>query len=310
MEIINRIGECMGKKTGFTLIELLAVIVILAIIALIATPIIMNVINDAREGAAKDSAYGYLKAVELAVMDEVSVEKNALSGNYKVKDGNLYTSNLATKVLDVKFKGTKPDDGGSVTLVSGNATKATLTFNGKTFEINNSDDNVSINYEIGDKVQVKGLTGTFHVINNLGDADGRVVLLYDKGVASGAFHTTETTEFSGSMAEQLLKENTATWETNITSAGGDVTEMMISIPSKEELQIVRSHYGFTDDAVADNIAWLALDNYFFTKTPALYNRITVYGSGHTIFSIGTAYNYGSYIRPTLVIHKSNLIKVA
>ena len=36
-------------KKGFTLIELLAVIVILAIIALIATPIVLNIINDTKE---------------------------------------------------------------------------------------------------------------------------------------------------------------------------------------------------------------------------------------------------------------------
>ncbi len=39
------------KKCGFTLIELLAVIIILAIIAVIATPIILNVIDDARKSA-------------------------------------------------------------------------------------------------------------------------------------------------------------------------------------------------------------------------------------------------------------------
>ena len=53
-----------ANKKGFTLIELLAVIVILAIIALIATPIILNVINDAKENASKSSAYGYLESVE------------------------------------------------------------------------------------------------------------------------------------------------------------------------------------------------------------------------------------------------------
>ena len=51
------------KNKGFTLVELLAVIVILALIALIATPIILNVINDAKKQAAKDSAYGYMDAV-------------------------------------------------------------------------------------------------------------------------------------------------------------------------------------------------------------------------------------------------------
>lgn len=44
------------NKKGFTLIELLAVIVILAIIALIATPIILGIINDAKNSAKKRSA--------------------------------------------------------------------------------------------------------------------------------------------------------------------------------------------------------------------------------------------------------------
>ena len=38
------------KEKGFTLIELLAVIVVLAVIALIATPLVMNAIEDARKG--------------------------------------------------------------------------------------------------------------------------------------------------------------------------------------------------------------------------------------------------------------------
>ena len=42
-------------KKGFTLIELLAVIVILVIIALIASPIVLNIIKDARENASKET---------------------------------------------------------------------------------------------------------------------------------------------------------------------------------------------------------------------------------------------------------------
>lgn len=54
----------MKKNTkGFTLIELLAVIVILAIIALIATPIVLNLINTARKGAAARSAEGIREAL-------------------------------------------------------------------------------------------------------------------------------------------------------------------------------------------------------------------------------------------------------
>ena len=44
------------RKKGFTLIELLAVIIILAIVALIATPIVLDVIEDARISAGRSEA--------------------------------------------------------------------------------------------------------------------------------------------------------------------------------------------------------------------------------------------------------------
>lgn len=55
------------KEKGFTLIELLAVIVVLAIIALIATPIILNIIEDSKNSSNKRSIELYAKAVENAV---------------------------------------------------------------------------------------------------------------------------------------------------------------------------------------------------------------------------------------------------
>ena len=51
------------RKKGFTLTELLAVIIILAIIALIATPIILNVIDDARKSAGKSEASMILSGI-------------------------------------------------------------------------------------------------------------------------------------------------------------------------------------------------------------------------------------------------------
>lgn len=55
-----------NNSKGFTLIELLAVIVILAIIALITTPVILNVIENARQNAAIDKAWGTIDAVRLS----------------------------------------------------------------------------------------------------------------------------------------------------------------------------------------------------------------------------------------------------
>ena len=51
------------KNNGFTLIELLAVIIVLAIIALIATPIIFNVIENAKLKSLENSTYGVIDAV-------------------------------------------------------------------------------------------------------------------------------------------------------------------------------------------------------------------------------------------------------
>lgn len=62
------------NKKGFTLIELLAVIVILAIIALIATPIVLGIIEDARESSKERSAELVLNAVELAYQTKYALK--------------------------------------------------------------------------------------------------------------------------------------------------------------------------------------------------------------------------------------------
>ena len=57
-------------KKGFTLIELLAVIVILAIIALIATPIILNIVEDSKKSAATESARLYVDGLQNRIASE------------------------------------------------------------------------------------------------------------------------------------------------------------------------------------------------------------------------------------------------
>ncbi len=90
------------KNKGFTLVELLAVIVILALIALIATPIILNVINDAKKQAAKDSAYGYMDAVEKYIVSSELEDTSIKDGTYSVEELNS---------MGVSVKGSIPDNG-------------------------------------------------------------------------------------------------------------------------------------------------------------------------------------------------------
>ena len=72
------------NKKGFTLIELLAVIIVLAIIALIATPIIFNVIENAKLKSLENSTYGVVDAVRMQYMENLMNSTDgtvALTGN-------------------------------------------------------------------------------------------------------------------------------------------------------------------------------------------------------------------------------------
>ena len=90
------------KNKGFTLIELLAVIVILAIIALIAVPIIINIINDARESGYKRSIDNYGKAVEQAIGTyQISNPNNQIAGTY------TSATLEATEGLSINYEGSR-----------------------------------------------------------------------------------------------------------------------------------------------------------------------------------------------------------
>ena len=97
------------NKKGFTLIELLAIIVILAIIAVITVPIILNIIDEAKKGAEKNSVIGYGKAVELAYTQYL-FESQTGTGTNSHTVGELAS----------------PDDGKGISIVIDNAATPTL----------------------------------------------------------------------------------------------------------------------------------------------------------------------------------------
>lgn len=98
------------KKNAFTLIELLAIIVILAIIAVITVPIILNIIENSRKGAATDSAYGYKDAVNKYYVTELANNRQLqLEGTYIITDGVLDGNGISNK--EVPVSGEKPSSG-------------------------------------------------------------------------------------------------------------------------------------------------------------------------------------------------------
>mgnify|MGYP002471564531 CR=1 FL=1 len=86
---------------------MLAVIVILAVIALIATPIIMNVINDAKEGAEKDSAYGIAKALETEIAQKM-VLKPTEEPEKTCKVDSITSTTITCGNLSASYKGSMP----------------------------------------------------------------------------------------------------------------------------------------------------------------------------------------------------------
>ena len=104
-----------NKRNGFTLIELLAIIVILAIIAVITVPIILNIIENSRKGAAMDSAYGYKDALSKYYLtkenEDVTLGMN-FNGKYSIENGNL---KRGTEEHEIKIDGNIPT-GGNVML--------------------------------------------------------------------------------------------------------------------------------------------------------------------------------------------------
>lgn len=121
------------NKKGFTLIELLAVIVILAIIALISMPIIIGIIDDARRGAAEDSAYGVVQAADYYYVQQLYSTGGSFSGytcSFGPEENGVTSCNDADKGLPLKA--TKPT-AGTVTISSdGKVTTTGLEINGFT----------------------------------------------------------------------------------------------------------------------------------------------------------------------------------
>ncbi len=102
----------MKNKKGFTLIELLAVIIILAIIALVAIPIILNMIENGRKAAAKDTAYGYIDAIEYSMgLSDINAEGYT---DINIPDNNdeheFYTVEEIQE-QNIKVKGKVPESG-------------------------------------------------------------------------------------------------------------------------------------------------------------------------------------------------------
>ena len=118
-------------KKGFTLIELLAVIIILAIIALIATPIILNVIEDARKSAGKSEASMILSGINnycatSAMKSQLDETEDICADGVTTEEVSKMVSLGNAEVLEVEYSNGKVAN----LVVNSNAHKFTLCSSG------------------------------------------------------------------------------------------------------------------------------------------------------------------------------------
>ncbi len=80
-------------RLGFSLIELLGVIILLAVLALIATPIILDIVNNSKREAMKDTAYGLINGARNYTISNIS--DSPWSGKtFTITDGEFVGDNL------------------------------------------------------------------------------------------------------------------------------------------------------------------------------------------------------------------------
>ena len=168
------------KTQGFTLIELLAVIVILAIIALIATPIVLGIIDDAKESAQLRSAEMYLKGVENAVMRE---NMNS-GGNFRPNlctissEGNLDCEGK-DGIIEVEVNGEKPKNG-NIVFENGKIKEVTLTYQSGTIVKNDEG-----NLVYSDEQSGSGSDEEEILVAGLYDDDGNQVYTWQQLLDTG-----------------------------------------------------------------------------------------------------------------------------
>ncbi len=222
-------------RKGFTLIELLAVIVILAIIALIATPIVLNIINDARESSTLRSADFYLDAVEYTIADATLNKGGIKNGTYRViEDGNICIGTLSNKVcdgkvLEVEVNGKKPT-GGYIKIENGKIKDISINLDNKVVIKNEKGE---LKYE--EESDVSDLLAMdfylYTVLDKIGLANGTYPIMENGNICKIALDSDGTCSKTGEESNTLEIEVNGKKPSGgyITIENGNITDISMEL---------------------------------------------------------------------------------
>jgi len=207
-------------KKGFTLIELLAVIIILAIVALIATPIVLDVVDDARTSAAKSEASMIVSGVNnyCAAADM----QEQLNGTKSIcKDADGVTKEEVAIMVDLgntKINNITYD--GKVTSLEVESNTKVVTYDGSTYKIDGEVVEIPdvpdtppaptyAAYSIGEEITLIDGT-TWFVIKDSTDNESEIKIISKSNIRSSL--TAEIgIEMFGSYVLQYDSNNSNVW---------------------------------------------------------------------------------------------------
>ena len=211
-------------KKGFTLIELLAVIIILAIVALIATPIVLDVVNDAKDSAAKSEASmivsgvnNYCAAAEMK--EQLTGETNICEDGVTPEEVKTMVDLGNEKVNEIEYAN------GKVSKLEVESNGRTVKYNGSTYTIDGEvvdtpDEPVTppaptyAAYSVGDEVTLSNNT-TWVVVKDTTANESEIKIMATSNVKANLTTETGTSMFTSTQSEYVMAYDSSGNNSNI-----------------------------------------------------------------------------------------------
>ena len=262
------------NKKGFTTMELLAVIIVLVVLSTITISILTNTIQNADKKAAEESAYGYVNALNMEIIE----------GNYSskklIKSGYYYTQYLA-KELDFDAGGANPKDDSWVYVNSGEVKKYSLKF--KKFSATKLSDEISIDKNVSEHDICFKLSVKYKNVYNHGDSyscyvgDGSVRTFYVLEDGDSEESTGKTPEgkitlimeenLTDNYDEEEIEELTKDW-INVDMP----TKAQIEASEKQEFLKLKENYIVSD---GDSNTIMTIDGFDSNESNYGYRPVIV-----------------------------------
>ena len=212
------------SKKGFTLIELLAIIIILAVIAVITVPIILGIIDEAKKGAAKDSAHGYIKAINNYYYTNRfnNSEFNMQGNGYKINEDGYLVSSDNTITHQISFSGTIPNQGTIDINETGNINGCIVVNNYRFYIINNDiSNNIQKDGNCNEAFTITFNTNGGNTINSITAIEGSTIELPTPTKTKDGFTFTFTGWFNedGTEASNIAPGHDVTYYAHYQDLG-------------------------------------------------------------------------------------------